>query len=473
MYRVPSVLGAMLAVLITWRIGCSMFDPRVGWLAGALLAVAPVVVIDAHQARADQVLLACTTGAMWGLWRVYTCARGSGHAWKWTLVLWGFLAAGVMTKGPITPMVVVLGALAFSLFRRDWRWLRATRPIVGVVIIAAVVAPWVYAVAQQVGFNQYWSIISDEVLGRSGSAKEGHWGPPGYHLVLLVVLFWPGSMLTGLAFGWAWRRGVLGPSEPATSGGLIARMRTGWRTRRPGSPALVFLIAWILPSWIVFEAVATKLPHYTLPLYPAVALLSARAVFALDAGTLKGAVGRGARIGFIVWMLVGVAAAITVIALAYAVGSTTIATVSVGICAASIVSIVRAGRDLLMGRAVRAQLRSLAAVCAILITFVGLVAPRAITLSRDLWSVIETFDPGGVRPVASARYHEDSMIFWSRGRIEMILVGDTEVWLGSNPDGLLITPIDVVPPGAVVIATIRGYNMARGRSEELVIVENK
>lgn len=37
-----------------------------------------------------------------------------------------------------------------------------------------------------------------------------------------------------------------------------------------------FLLAWIVPAWIVFEAVPTKLPHYTLPLYPAVALLTDR-----------------------------------------------------------------------------------------------------------------------------------------------------------------------------------------------------
>ena len=33
-----------------------------------------------------------------------------------------------------------------------------------------------------------------------------------------------------------------------------------------------------MPSWIVFEAVITKLPHYVLPLYPAIAFLTAGAV---------------------------------------------------------------------------------------------------------------------------------------------------------------------------------------------------
>jgi 4-amino-4-deoxy-L-arabinose transferase-like glycosyltransferase len=36
-----------------------------------------------------------------------------------------------------------------------------------------------------------------------------------------------------------------------------------------------FLLCWIVPAWLVFEAVPTKLPHYTLPLFPALALIGA------------------------------------------------------------------------------------------------------------------------------------------------------------------------------------------------------
>src|SRR5581483_8596023 len=49
-----------------------------------------------------------------------------------------------------------------------------------------------------------------------------------------------------------------------------------WTARR--EPAVKFLLAWLVPSWIVFEAVVTKLPHYVLPLYPAIAILIAGAV---------------------------------------------------------------------------------------------------------------------------------------------------------------------------------------------------
>jgi 4-amino-4-deoxy-L-arabinose transferase-like glycosyltransferase len=53
-----------------------------------------------------------------------------------------------MTKGPITPMVAGLTALSLSLVTRRWRWLLDLKPLVGIVILVAIVAPWVYGVTR-------------------------------------------------------------------------------------------------------------------------------------------------------------------------------------------------------------------------------------------------------------------------------------------------------------------------------------
>jgi 4-amino-4-deoxy-L-arabinose transferase-like glycosyltransferase len=59
---------------------------------------------------------------------------------------------------------------------------------------------------------------------------------------------------------------------------MLAPLAAGavWGAR--DEPGTRFLLAWILPSWIVFEVVMTKLPHYVLPLYPAIAILIAGAI---------------------------------------------------------------------------------------------------------------------------------------------------------------------------------------------------
>ena len=79
--------------------------------------------------------------------------------------------------------------------------------------------------------------------------QETHGLPPGFYFVAFWETFFPGAMLAGLA-------------APAV-----------WRAR--SEPGAKFLLAWVVPSWIVFELVPTKLPHYVLPLYPAIAILIA------------------------------------------------------------------------------------------------------------------------------------------------------------------------------------------------------
>ena len=84
------------------------------------------------------------------------------------------------------------------------------------------------------------------------AAQESHGAPPGLYLLLFWVTFWPGAPLAGMA-------------APAV-----------WRARR--EPGAQYLLAWLIPSWIVFELVLTKLPHYVLPLYPAIAILTVGAL---------------------------------------------------------------------------------------------------------------------------------------------------------------------------------------------------
>jgi 4-amino-4-deoxy-L-arabinose transferase-like glycosyltransferase len=57
---------------------------------------------------------------------------------------------------------------------------------------------------------------------------------------------------------------------------LPAGLVAGWRDR--AEPGVRFALAWLIPAWLVFEATPTKLVHYPLPLYGALAWLMARAL---------------------------------------------------------------------------------------------------------------------------------------------------------------------------------------------------
>ncbi len=65
-------------------------------------------------------------------------------------------------------------------------------------------------------------------------------------------------------------------------------------------------MAWLVPGWVFFELFGAKLAHYPMPMYPALALLTARGVVAAEAGGLGDLASRGARFGLWIWNGIGV-----------------------------------------------------------------------------------------------------------------------------------------------------------------------
>lgn len=462
-FRVPSVLCAVIAVFLTWRIGLRLVDARAAWLGAAMLAVSPIVVWDAHQARADELLLACTTGAMLALTAVWQRSNASGHrpSLAWPLTFWFCIAAGILAKGPITPMIAGLAIVTLSLLAGRWRWVGSLRPVLGVLVVAALVLPWVIAVGQRVGWGAYAQTIFDETLGRSAAPKEGHWGPPGYHLVLLTVLMWPGSLLTGWALLHDRARDAAGPR------GVAARIRRWFSD----DPARRFLLAWAAPSWLVFELVSTKLPHYTMPLYPALALLSAQALVRVHDGDRR-ITDLGTRAGLGIWWVVGIAATLGLSGVVLWAGRLEDG-VSLDDSVRNYVApavlivlfLVAAGRSLVRGALLRAQLQAMVAIVAWGATFLHYVLPGAqrFWVSSRVVAAMET--TGATRLVNNSSFTEDSLLFLTRGRItrdDGDSPGDAARLLSAEPtaDGQT-TP----PPAAAT--RIRGFNYSTGRTVDL------
>ncbi len=482
MYRLPSVLAAIVACIATWRLGLMLIDPRAAWLAGVLLGVCPMLVWDAHQARADQALLACTTLAMWALAHIWTTrvrtSRSRWSRWGVPLALWLAVGAGVMTKGPITPMVVALCALGACVVSGRYRWLVRTRPVLGVVVHAALIVPWIVAAGRLVGWDVLWASAMGETIGRSASVHEGHWGPPGYHTLLAAVLFWPGSMLTLAAFVRVWRLGVRLPRPDKP--GLVARVRTlpaRWRERVPGRDAEVFLLAWIVPSWIVFELVATKLPHYTLPIYPALALISAWAVVDAARGVIDSdSVGR-LRLGLRVWGVIGVlVCAALPIGVSLLGGGWVVVGVALITGLACTLLVWRGVASFDAGRVLKAQALGVCAAVVFAAAFLQIILPGA----RALWITprlagLFAGDELADRPIASVGYHEQSLPFATRADITWINADQAESWAAAHPAGVLIAPLGVssqlLAEGWRSRGEVWGVNYAGGRVLTLEVLE--
>jgi 4-amino-4-deoxy-L-arabinose transferase-like glycosyltransferase len=255
LYRIPSLMGAVGAVLTTYWCAPAFISRRGAILAALMMATSTLLAGEARLAKTDAVLLFTIVTAMAVLARAYLSPREPGNdrlGWKLAAIFWTALAVGILIKGPVNLMVVGLTALTLSIFERSGRWLLALRPLAGVAWLFLIVLPWFVAIYLRVGTAFFVDALGHDMLGKVASAQEAHGAPPGLYFVLFFATFYPGSILAGLA-------------APAV-----------WRVRR--EPAAKFLLAWLVPSWIVFELVVTKLPHYVLPLYPAIAILISGAV---------------------------------------------------------------------------------------------------------------------------------------------------------------------------------------------------
>lgn len=459
-YRLPSLLAACITVVATWGICRSMFSPRAALLAGAVMATAPLVAWEARQARSDHVLVACTTLAMGALWRIWRRADHASH--RDAVLFWSAIAAGIMVKGPVTPMIAAFCAVAMSAHHRRWKWLGKTRPLLGVLLVVLVVGAWVGLVARQVGLDHYLSIIRDEVLGRSLEPKEGHWGPPGYHAALFTGLFWPGALMAVLGL--------------MASLGRVRRSRAARRTSGR-LEAETFCLTWALPAWAVFEIVGTKLPHYTMPLLPALAILGARLVVAAR-GPVRRHLERGP-LQFLTnaWLLAGLGLAVVAPVVLWALLGARLAlwdVVGLALPALSAIVLVGAWQATRTGRWQRAQWLAIYASAAAIVSLVGIVFPRApgLWISDRLAAEIARLDPAGARPIAAVGYHEDSLVFLTDGRAERLAETELASWVAGHPRGLVIMPqqsaesrTDLIP-----LAEASGYNYSKGRMVTLQVL---
>src|SRR6516165_5331326 len=254
-YRIPSLIGAVGAVLLTYWTALTFASRRGAVLAALMMCASVLLGAEARLAKTDAMLLLTVVAAMGALARVYlSWQRGEDPVrppWNWPIIFWTALAGGILLKGPLILMFVGLTIVMLSILDRDASWLWRMRPLWGLMWMLVLVLPWFVAIYLRAGETFFTDSLGGDMLSKL-SAQESHGAPPGVYLLLFWITFWPGAPLAVMA-------------APAV-----------WRARR--EPGAQFLLAWLVPSWIVFELVLTKLPHYVLPLYPAVAILTVGAL---------------------------------------------------------------------------------------------------------------------------------------------------------------------------------------------------
>ncbi len=253
-YRFISVLGAWISVLgvfIFWR---RSLGDAIACLAACFLAMSFLLNIEVHMANTDSVLLACMVLMQGALWKIYETHRlglvSRGYPW----LFWLAMTAGILIKG-LTPLVGFLTVIFIFIFDRSFSLWPKLKPASGISVLILLTALWLVPMSMAGHSNFLWDMVHGDVLPKLAGGQESHGQWPGYFLLLSPLFLFPASLWLPQGFKLAW----------------MDRHKTHMR----------FLLAWIVPVWIFFELVPTKLPQYVMPVFPALFLILSMAVLRL------------------------------------------------------------------------------------------------------------------------------------------------------------------------------------------------
>jgi 4-amino-4-deoxy-L-arabinose transferase-like glycosyltransferase len=277
--RLPSAVATtVLLGLLAWLVSKKLSRAHAFWTV-LVLGTSAMLVVASKMSVTDTILLLFMTAGQVCLLALYRGAR----QWWVPVVMWVAIGLGGLTKGPVvlgiqlTTMIVLAAIDAFRDRQGVLRaigWWRRTRPLMGLLILAAVCGPWLYLVQYREP-TFLTQAVSHDVIERMKEGQEGHSGPPGFYLVTLFATFFPWSLLLPLTF-------------------MVAAKRMRLANVR-------FALAAVVGPWVLMELVQTKLVHYVLPIFPALAYLVAEAVLWCLRGRHDGLVSRVARVGVGVW----------------------------------------------------------------------------------------------------------------------------------------------------------------------------
>jgi 4-amino-4-deoxy-L-arabinose transferase-like glycosyltransferase len=263
--RFPSAIAVALVAMSILAWGKRIDGERVGWWAAIIFTLSLQTFIHAKAAVADMWLVLFMTLAHWAGYELFFGKRSTSNAQRstsnseslrWWLIFYVSLAFGFLAKGPIawTPLLTIP---AMKYFAPDVDLARRFKFFRGIMLTLAIVALWgVPALIQTHG--EFLRIgIGRHVIGRSFSAMESH-GSNYFWIYLLLLPFYFLTVFVSF-FPWSIK--------------LPSLAKKLWRER---DKIDIYLLSGAGIIFVIFTLIKTKLPHYTMPAFPLLALLAAR-----------------------------------------------------------------------------------------------------------------------------------------------------------------------------------------------------
>lgn len=449
-YRLPSFLGALLSILMMYYFSRRFFSEKTALTAAALLSCSFLLVVEAHMAVIDTSLLSSIVLMQGTLWIIYSSQiRKQKAHWGWAFVFWLAMSYGFVLKG-VTPLVGVLTCTALCGIERRVDWLKGLRPLWGIVLFILLSLAWLFAVNAAENSNYLLQMVNRDLLPKLKGGHESHGQLPLFHLAILPITFWASSL-----FLW--------------QGGCFAY-------KNKHLVAVKFLLAWIIPTWVFFELMPTKLPQYILPTFPAIALLCALSISKENSSK---APGKWLHFLQLLWAAMTLVLAGSLIMLSYMVLGE-VSAMAVALSTAMSLLAMMALRFAWVGAYYRAVCITVVLSMVAFPLIFSSILPRLepIWVSQKIASKIDGSKISQKRPLLVVGYSEPSLVFYLNTRKVFFTTQTVAVKALEQEKGRIavfdLKTYEKLPGHSKykIIEKLQGYNYSKGKNVHLLIVES-
>jgi 4-amino-4-deoxy-L-arabinose transferase-like glycosyltransferase len=453
--RFFSSVGIALTCFFTFLLARRFLDAKAGLWSMAILASTLLILVEGTAATSDGILLPCMVAVM----VLFAGSLALGLRWHHVPIMGLALGLGLLAKGPVALLPIVVMIVMLWLVRKSEIPVGSHCGRLGgaAALGALLFVAWAIPANNATGGEFLRLGIGHHVLARAARPLESHGGRfllnLPYYLPIIIAGFFPWTL-----------------HLPGSISAVLHRRVGGVHFRE-------LFLAWVVSIVVIMTLVATKLPHYILFTWPAMALAVGGTLAAASQGKLADIDRNWLRGGIYFFGPVAGGAVIAFIAAPWWLHLPG-AIVPFWAAAALLLAMsVLATRQQLQDRPQASAITLLAGMGVLLFpTMLGVMpALENVKVSPALAQAVRQQTAPDV-PVATFGYGEPTLNFYVGRRIEPLAdLKAVARWAGQPQPGVLIISNDALAViagrhgslGLTEIASKRGLNYSKGKALEV------
>ena len=240
-------LFAAVGLVMTYAFARRLYDERTAFRAAIILGTGVLYSFLAKLILTDMSLFVFFGGTLAAFFIGYY-----EREQKYFYIAYACAGLAVLTKGPIGLLLPGLVILVFLALARDFSALRRMCIPTGLLVFAAVCAPWYIYMYFVHGADFVNTFLGIHNVLRATVSEHAQWDVWYFYLGIYFIGMFPWSFALPLA------------------------LYRAWRIRPDIDVRTLFLLVWAIVVPVFFQFMATKYPTYSFPAFLPTAILTAR-----------------------------------------------------------------------------------------------------------------------------------------------------------------------------------------------------